>query len=119
MRGWRGAVMMVLGCVLVTGTITVASEDFGPTTPYKRRVEAIALVIAQDPRFAYVSEYDQQAMLARSDFDYDRLLRSGYYRVLPTIASMLARPARGGPSATPLARRARPPPTHPGPPRRS
>jgi hypothetical protein len=86
MRGWRVAVATVLGCLLLAGTVAGAS-DGDPTDPDARHEEAVALVLAQDPRFADLPDFERQAMLANSNFDPSLMLGSGYYRALPTLAS--------------------------------
>ena len=65
----------------------VDADEFGPTDPSGGYDEAVALVIAQDPRFADVPDFERQANLASSNFDNSLLLGSDYYRVLPTLAS--------------------------------
>ena len=65
----------------------VDADEFGPTDPSGGFDEAVALVIAQDPRFADVPDFERQANLASSNFDNSLLLGSDYYRVLPTLAS--------------------------------
>lgn len=65
----------------------VDADAFGQTEPPATYDEAVALVLAQDPRFADVPDFERQASLASSNFDHSLLLGSDYYRVLPTLAS--------------------------------
>jgi len=65
----------------------VDADEFGQTEPPAAYDEAVALVLAQDPRFAEVPDFERQANLASSNFDNSLLLGSDYYRVMPTLAS--------------------------------
>ena len=65
----------------------MSADAVGPTDLPSTYDEAVALVLAQDPRFTEASEFQQQANLASSNFDSSLLLGSDYYRVLPTLAS--------------------------------
>jgi hypothetical protein len=65
----------------------VGADEFDPSGPVAAYDEAVALVLAQDPRFADVPDFERQANLASSNFDHSLLLGSDYYRVLPTLAS--------------------------------
>ena len=65
----------------------VGTDGFDPTDLHALREEAVALVLAQDPRFADTLDFERQAALANSNFDPSLLLGSNYYRVLPTLAS--------------------------------
>jgi hypothetical protein len=88
-RSWTGAAA-ALGCLLLAGTVAAASDEADQTDPLALREEAVALVLAQDSRFADVPDFERQAALATSNFDYDLLLGSDYYRVLPTLASVFS-----------------------------
>jgi len=81
------AVTVTLGCLLIVGSMAVASDDADPTDPDARRDEVVALVLAQDLRFADVPDFERQTQLASSSFDMSLVLGSDYYRVLPTLAS--------------------------------
>jgi hypothetical protein len=88
-RSWTGAAA-ALGCLLIAGTVAAASDEADATDPLAVREEAVALVLAQDPRFADVPDFERQAALATSNFDYSLLLDADYYRVLPTLASVFS-----------------------------
>ena len=81
------AVAVALGCLLIAGSVAAASDDAGPTDPHARRDAVVALVLAQDPRFADVPDWEHQERLSMSTFEFSPLLGSDYYRVLPTVAS--------------------------------
>ena len=86
MRRWRVTAISVIGCLLFAGTAAGASAG-EPPDPLARRDEVVTLVLAQDPRFADVPDFERQAMLASSNFDQSYVLGSDYYRVLSTLAS--------------------------------
>jgi hypothetical protein len=86
MRHWRVAVVTVLGCLLFTGTVVGTSAP-DPSDPDARREEVVALVLAQDPRFADLPDYERLRVEASANFDSNRLLGSAYYRALSTVAS--------------------------------
>jgi hypothetical protein len=96
--------MAALAFIVVASTATVAdpagpgtdvdraepdagADEVDPVAPPAAYDEAVALVLAQDPRFADVPDFERQANLASSNFDHSLLLGSDYYRVLPTLAS--------------------------------
>ena len=81
------AVIVTLGCLLIAGSVAAASDDTDPTDPHARRDAVVALVLGQDPRFANVPDFERQARIASSNFDFSPLLSSDYYRVLATLAS--------------------------------
>lgn len=87
MRCWREAVMTALGCLLIGGAMTVASDDIDPADPNARRDEVVALVLAQDARFADLPAYRRREIEYASRFSMDALIGSGYYRVLPTATT--------------------------------
>ena len=87
MRRWREAVVTVLGCLLITGTAATASDDGDPTDPNARRDEVVALVLGQDGRFADLPDYERQRVKQASQFSFDPIIGSGFYRTLPTLAS--------------------------------
>jgi hypothetical protein len=78
--------MTILGLLLVAGG-AVTATDGDQTDPDARRDEVVALVLAQDPRFADVPDFTRQSQLASSNFEPSLLLGSDYVRVLPTLAS--------------------------------
>jgi hypothetical protein len=57
-------------------------EQPGPT-----REEAVALVLAQDARFTGLPDYERQRV-KQASFDFDAVIGSGYYRVLPTATTL-------------------------------
>lgn len=65
----------------------VGADESDPTGPVAAYDEAVALVLAQNPRFADALDFERQANLANSNFDDSLLLGSDYYRVLSTLAS--------------------------------
>ena len=87
MRRWRVTLVTVVCCLLIAGTVAGA-DDAGPIDPKARYDEIVALVLAQDARFADLPDYEFQSKLARSNFDtVGMLLGESYYRVLPTQAT--------------------------------
>ena len=86
MRPWRVAVMAVLGCLLFTGTAVSASDDEA-TDPNARRGEVVELVLAQDARFTGLPDFERQRIKQASQFSFDPIIGSGFYRTLPTLAS--------------------------------
>ena len=86
MRLWGLAVATALGCSMIGG-VAAAAEVVDADAYFARQGEVVALVRDQDPRFGTVPDYERQETIARQYFDYDRLLGSSYYRVLPTLAS--------------------------------
>lgn len=80
------ALVATVGCLSVSTTAAAADED-GTADWLALRGEAVELVLAQDPRFADVPDFERQEQLARSNFDHTLLLASDYYRVLPTLGS--------------------------------
>ena len=63
----------------------VGVGSFDPTGFTALREEAVALVLAQDPRFAGLSDFERLDIERRTTFDMDVILGSDYYRVLPTL----------------------------------
>jgi len=86
MRCVRVAVMMVLACLFLAGSVGAASEDLR-ADPSARRDEVVALVLAQDARFADLPDYRRQEIEMSSGFSFDPIIGSGYYRVLPTATT--------------------------------
>ena len=86
MRCWRVAVVTVLGCLLITGAAATALDDEA-TDPNARREEVVALVLAQDPRFAGLPDFERQRHKQASQFSFDPIIGSGYYRVLRTVTT--------------------------------
>lgn len=88
MRHWRAGVVAVLGGLLIAaaGTAAAASDDEG-NDPNARRDEVVALVLAQDIRFADLPDYERQRIKQQSQFSFDPLVGSGFYRTLPSLAS--------------------------------
>ena len=86
MRRWRVAVMTVFGCLLLAGSGAVAS-DAGSPGPNTRRDEVVALVLAQDARFTGLPDYEHQQIMSASQFSFDPIIGSSYYRVLPTATT--------------------------------
>ena len=87
MRRWRVAMMVVLGCLLLTATAVAASDDADPTTLPDRRGEVVALILSQDARFAGLPVNRRQEIKQASQFSLDPIIGSGYYRVLPTATT--------------------------------
>ena len=86
MRRWRVGVVTVLGCLLITGTAATASDDEA-TDPNARRDEVVALVLAQDARSTGLPDFERQRIKQASQFSFDPIIGSGYYRVLPTATT--------------------------------
>lgn len=86
MRCLRVALMTALGCLVVLGTVAAASAA-DPTDPDARRDEVVALVLAQDARFTGLPDYERQQIKQQSQFSFDPIIGSGFYRTLPTLAS--------------------------------
>lgn len=84
MRRWRVA-MTVLGCLLITGTAATASDQ--ATDPNARRDEVVALVLAEDARYAGLPDFRRQQIQQQSQGSLDPIIGSGYYRVLPTVTT--------------------------------
>ncbi len=64
----------------------MASDDEAKD-PNARRDEVVALVLAQDTRFAGLPDYRRQEIKRASTFSFDPIIGSGYYRVLPTATT--------------------------------
>ena len=90
MRRSSMAGVAALSLVVVAGMAATASDEAVQTDPFARHEEVAALVLAQDPRFADVPDFERQRLLASSEFDFSILLGSDYYRVLPGGASSLS-----------------------------
>ena len=87
MRGWRVAVATVLGCVLVAGTAAAASDEAEAPDPFARQEEVVALVLAQDERYADALDYEVQRIKGSQTFHtLEEVLGTSYYRALPTQA---------------------------------
>lgn len=87
MRPWSMAVTMALGSLLLASTLTVAADVADPSDVLARREEVARLVLAQDPRFAGLPDYQRlQAEMAR-EMSLMPAATSPYYRVLPTMAT--------------------------------
>lgn len=87
MRCWRLALVTTLGCLLIAGPASAVSDDPGLSEPLDRRGEVAVLVLAQDARFGGLLDYERQQMKMQSQFSFDPVLGSGYYRMLPTAAT--------------------------------
>lgn len=88
MRRWRVVLITVLGWVLALGATTAVSVEEDAPDPFAQREEVVALVLAQDERFAGLPDYERQAVLASANFDtVGMLLSEDYYRVLPSQSS--------------------------------
>ena len=86
MRCWPVTVLTVACCLLIASTVA-GTDDVGPTDPNARRDEVVALVLAQDARFADLPDYRRQEIKYASEFSMDALIGSGYYRVMPTATT--------------------------------
>ncbi len=86
MRCWRVTVLTVACCLLISGAVA-GSDDAGPTDPMARYHEVVALVLAQDARFAGLPDYEFQRIEQAAQFSFDPIIGSGYYRVLPTATT--------------------------------
>ena len=86
MRRWRAVLVTVLGCLLITGAATTATGE-AASDPNARRDDVVALVLAQDDRFAGLPDYERQRIKQQSQFSFDPIVGSGFYRTLPTLAS--------------------------------
>ena len=88
MRRWRVVLITVLGWVLALGATTAVSVEKDAPDRFAQREEVVALVLAQDERFAGLPGYERQAVLASANFDtVGMLLSEDYYRVLPSQSS--------------------------------
>ena len=73
---------------LFAATVATASAD-DPMDPDARRDKVVPLVLAQDPRFAELPDYDRLRIKASANFDLvGTILSASHYRVVPTLASV-------------------------------
>ena len=88
MRTLMNSVMGALLCLTLVSTATAAqpSPEAGPTEQMGlTRDEAVALVLATDPRFADLPDFRRLEIERSANFDMGIILGSDYYRVLPTL----------------------------------
>ena len=88
MRTLTNAVMGMLLCLTLVSTATAAepAPEAGPTEQTGlNRDEAIALVLATDPRYADLPDFARLEIESSAYFDLGIKFGSGYYRVLPTL----------------------------------
>ena len=89
MRSLRMAIAATFACLLLAGTATVAqpssSASDAPTEQMGlTRDEAVALVLATDPRYVDLPDFRRLEIERSANFDMG-FLGSDYYRVLPTL----------------------------------
>ena len=77
--------MTVLGCLLIAGIAATASDQ--ATDPNARHDEVVALVLAQDARYAGLTDFRRQQIQQQSQGSFDPIIGSGYDRVLPTVTT--------------------------------
>jgi hypothetical protein len=68
----------------------VPADDAGTATAGISREEAVSLVLASDPRFGGLRDYEDLEKEQAAQFSFAPLLTSGYHRVLGPITSALA-----------------------------
>jgi hypothetical protein len=78
---------MVFGSLLLASTPTLASDAADPSGALARREEVVELVLAQDPRFAGLPDYERLRVEMAREFTVMPVAASPYYRVLPTMAT--------------------------------
>ena len=92
-RLWAGGTVALV-CLVVGSAASLAqssaSEDPRLAESDALREDAVALVIAEDPRFADVADWEQLRREAARSFVLYPLVGSDYYRVLATSASELS-----------------------------
>lgn len=92
-RSMLGVVLMTLACSALVSSATVAqpspSGSAGPTEQMGlTRDEAVALVLATDPRYADLTDFHRLEIERSAGFDI--MFGSDYYRVLPTLPTDMA-----------------------------
>ena len=93
MRKLSAAATSTLMCVAFGGTVASAQPTPPATLGPPRdagltRQEAVALVLAQDERFMGLPDYERQRVKMASQFSFDPVIGSSYYRVLPTATTL-------------------------------
>jgi len=83
MRTLRAAIAATLACLVLTGTL--AAEDAPVEQAELTRDDAVALVLATDPRYTDLPDYERLEIERGFTFDMGVILGSDYYRVLPTL----------------------------------
>jgi hypothetical protein len=87
MRALMNSAMGTLLCLMLVSTATAAqpSSEAGPEELGLTRDEAVALVLATDPRYADLPDFRRLEIESSADFDLGIKFGSDYYRVLPTL----------------------------------
>ena len=87
MRALMSSVIGTLLCLTLVSTATAAqpSPEAGPEPLGLTRDEAVALVLATDPRYADLPDFRRLEIERSANFDMGIILGSDYYRVLPTL----------------------------------
>ena len=81
------AMMLLVPGGVVAQDTTTASDD---PAEQLTRDEAVALVLATDPRFAALPDYERLRLEATSNFDMGIIFGSDYYRTLPTMPTQFS-----------------------------
>ena len=93
MRALMLSVMGTLLCLTLVSTATAAqpSTDAAPTEQMgSTRDEAVALVLATDPRYSELPDLARLDIERRANFDMGIIPGSDRYRVLPTLPTELS-----------------------------
>ena len=87
MRALMNSAIGTLLCLTLVSTATAAqpSPEAGPEQLGLTRDEAVALVLATDPRYADLPDFARLEIESSAYFDLGIKFGSGYYRVLPTL----------------------------------
>ena len=90
-RLWASSAAALLSIVL--GGVSVIAQSADPRGPSSieqaglTRDEAVALVLAQDARFTELPDFERRRIEMASQFSFNPIIASGFYRVLPTVTT--------------------------------
>jgi hypothetical protein len=97
MRSFCVTITVTLACSLLAAAVVVAQPSRPATDglteqPGVTREEAVALVLATDPRFTDLPDYEVQRRKMASQFSLMPVLGSDHYHVLPTLTAQASGP---------------------------